>query len=393
MKVINDKKRLYLGYLLINITYYSSLPFLAIYLKRLFDLSAINIAVIIISGPICSSLAGVLFGKYCDRHDKNKILLICLCLSVLSYLTITMKQTVIYFLLFNCVVGFFRGLSDMLFKACFALWFSNKAHAFGWRALIINLSAALGAIIGYFYANKGEMSLFIFCAVLQGLAVIILRNVLPRNISKVEPPVNQSWSVLNVREDKAFIYLLIAIILAVACYSQLDSSLPVILEEKITSGTRVFFILLVTNALTAILLQPIVSMFLDKCDWRRAIQYGFMCFLISFLIPVFTFITPALIFMVILFTAAELIVFQAGYIAIDEMSPNHSKSEYYGIANLDTLGSFLGPLIGCGIYQLYNEKVMFLFLCVILVMPAYVFIALSYQAVNSIEQYNRDSAF
>lgn len=71
---------------------------------------------------------------------------------------------------------------------------------------------------------------------------------------------------------------------------------------------------------------------------------------------------------------AELLVFQAGYLAVDKLAPLNSKGLYYGIANIDSLGLFIGPLIGCGIYEAAGIKVALLSLCLLLVVPGYVFI-------------------
>ncbi len=370
MKVTLNEAKVFVGYFLLNLAYYSSLPYLAIYLKVLFKLDPIMIAFIIAAGPISSCCASIFLGKQIDKRNKKNSILVSLLASFIIYGLFSVTKTTLGFFLANSLIGLFRGIIDTTFKAYLATEFTNKVDAFGYRAIAINLSAAVGPLLGYYFANHGDKALFIFCAAFQLCAGLILYKVLliTENTTSVSLEKNQTV------ESSAFIYLLITIILAVACYAQIDSSIPIILTDKISNGIKIYFFLLVTNAIIAIVFQPVICQFINKYGWVTSMQLGLGLFLISFLIPLFTLRTASLTAMIILFTWAELLLFQAGYLAIDQLSPSHAKGHYYGWANLDTIGTFIGPMIGCALYQFMGMKVMFLALCGMIILPAIFFL-------------------
>lgn len=186
-------------------------------------------------------------------------------------------------------------------------------------------------------------------------------------------------------QDKAFQLLVLANILVMLCYSQVDATLVQYLtaangssEASIARTVSFYTWLLFTNASTILVLQFPLLKLMENMELNSRLNIGVILFGLAFcafaFIPTNNFIYWVLAMIVL--STGEVILFPTLSLKIDRISPAHLKGSYFGAAGFFGYGFALGPTVGGALLHYYNGVVLWLAMAAITVV-SFILVSLS----------------
>ncbi|WP_033136547.1 MFS transporter, partial [Aeromonas finlandensis] len=163
-------------------------------------------------------------------------------------------------------------------------------------------------------------------------------------------------------QDRAFMLFILANLLMMLVYAQVESPLIQYLTRAGTPEVETLVALLVaTNAVTIITLQfPLLHV---TRRWRVSVRLQFSILLIAAAQVLFALSSPTLhwpwLIAVFLLSVGEAVLFPLFNVLIDEMAPPHLKGSYFGASALSGLGWALAPLVGGWLLQVWGGPALF----------------------------------
>lgn len=331
-----------------------SIPFLAIYLTSVKNVSPGTTGAII----AISSLIGIgssFFGGYLsDRWGRKKILLLSIFAWALVFIGFAFIDTIGGFFILNALNGLCRSIFEPTSRAVLSDLTDekNRLVIFNLRYTAINIGVTFGPLIGLKLGSAATTTPFLLAAItyiIYGISLIytLSKNELPTS-SNGKNQVQLKDAFFIIRKDSIFLLAIVGLILSITGYSQLTSTLPQYfsISPDFKNGVDLFSYLLSLNAITVILLQyPLINIG-KKYSPLVSIIFGNIVLSISLI--GFAIITnlPFLIVMIVLFTIGEILMFSMTDILIDNIAKDELKGTYFGAMGFTQLGSVFGPWIG-----------------------------------------------
>jgi MFS family permease len=149
-----------------------------------------------------------------------------------------------------------------------------------------------------------------------------------------------------VKRDSALRYLILGIIMVNIGYSQLQSTLPLHLEDSLENGVYIFSILLSINAVMVVFLQMPVSAAAERFRPMQTMVFGALIMVLGLIGFGFTNGWFLSILSVSLLTLGEILIFPANSVLIDRLAPEHLRGIYFGAGQFRKVGNFAGPVMG-----------------------------------------------
>lgn len=341
------------------------LPFLAIYLARNAHLTPAVIGLIIGIGPVIYGITGFAAGVWVDRFGVKKVMTTSLFLGGMTIYLFFSSRSLVWYFLMNALTGLTRSFFDVGSKSYGIAGFSIELRriCFSLRFMVINSAAAIGPVIGAYFASTNSLVSFKLIGVLYFilgiLAVFILNDTHNTSNTLNKPATFRELGTILLTDNKLKLLLLISFIFW-CIYAQLDSTLPQYLHAKLANGVRIYSLLLIINAVGCATTQLIVTQLTKDLDERwvsgvalilLAAAYGMIAF---FLYP------SALILASILIVIAETSIMPLNDLLLARIAPVDRIGTYYGIVSVAMLGLGVGPMLGGIIYEYLNSKVIFL---------------------------------
>ena len=341
-----------------------SLPFLSVYLIRNFHLSIALTGLIVGLNPLASMIAGFYGGYLSDFWGRKKILVFSSLICALAYACFALANGPWQFAILNFIIGAFAGSLTTSLKALLADVASpSKRHgAFRLQYFAINVGASIGPLVGAHFLISNSTDGFLITAGLFFVFAVsfCVFNYIVRTKSS-NPPPGQLGSPLNfraclkiLREDHAFLFLIVGSICMGLSYAQIDTLLPQYLRQLMGDpGISLFAQLLAANSVIVLVgLYPVLWI-TKKIGAAASINYGQVLVAVGFTGMAFVR-QHALGFFICMFvlTLGEILAFSNWSVIIDSYAPSHLKGTYFGAAGFNLLGSCLAPFIGGALYDL-----------------------------------------
>lgn len=353
-----------------------SIPFLAIYLTQVKDVSAAMTGTII----AVSSLAGILssfYGGYLsDKLGRKVVLLTSIFVWVLVFIGFGMADSVLAFFIMNALNGVCKSVFEPTSRALLSdiTEPENKLMIFNLRYAAINIGVVFGPILGIFLGSaKTTYPFFIAAAIYFLYGISLLLTFMKTDVS------NQAIQTSRIafreafhvtRRDKLLLLSLIGIILCTTGYSQLTSTLPqyFALSPEIADGAKTFSILLSLNAVVVLMIQYPIIRIAKKYSPITSLMAGNLFIGLSLFSFAFVKGIWMIGFLVVLFTVGEVLLFAMMDVLIDDISNPDMKGTYFGAMGFTQFGNVLGPWIGGLLLDSYGVSQPFiLFGCLMLV--------------------------
>ncbi|MFC5469359.1 MDR family MFS transporter [Cohnella suwonensis] len=358
---------LLVGTILARLASSMSLPFLAIYLAKHTDLSAIMIGVIIGAGSLAGTAGGFVGGALSDLFGRRKILLGALFGWAVVFFGFAMAESAIVFFLLSLLNGLCRSFYEPVSQALMADLTPKETRfkVFSLRYLAINVGVAVGPLLGALFAAMDSSLPFFITGCIYLVYAVTLYMLLNRfGIRRIEgeqkggQTFRSVWNV--VRGDLVLRYYLLGGIVTAIGYSQMTVTLSQYVGGKFADGVALFAVMMSVNAVTVVALQVPFTKWADKYSPITVLTVGVSFYALGNV--GFAFSNGWILFIgsMIVFTFGEMLTYPAGNILTDRIAPEGMRGAYYGAQSFSNLGHFLGPWIGGLLLSNYNGTVLFL---------------------------------
>ncbi|MDO6719670.1 MFS transporter [Psychrosphaera sp. 1_MG-2023] len=377
-------------------SFYMVWPFLAVILFEKFQLSATRIGLILSSAAVVSVLVSFVVSSLSDRIGRRPMMYATGVLYIISFSLLAEANTVngfvIVITLCSIATALWRPLTSALIGDVIG---DSGVRELAMQSLYfaVNVGCAIGPIVGVWLGLTGQQSSFYFTTYAFGFLLVLLflgfrhfdrqakidtldpiedmvqvqfdtRQTVTNNESKNDKPKSGLKYVLRILgQDKLLQYLILANVLCMFIYGQMDSSLiQYLTREKVTDLLELVSSMIFTNAMVIITCQFILLKMMSKQSLIRRVQIGLLLLAIS---QLWFALNPVTMFWgwiaaVIIMSLAEAILFPTMNVHIDRIAPAHLRGAYFGAASFYDFGFAFAPLGGGIILDYFGGPILFL---------------------------------
>lgn len=342
------------GTLMFGLSYFMTWPFLAIVLKRDFDMSAAEIGLILSGAAFFGAGASLISGNLSDRIGRKAIIILANISIATAFAIMAAADTAFFIILGAIMVLASRHIADPPTRALLTDVTSTKEMremAFHLNYFMVNVGATTGPFVALYLGITARQSTFwVTVAVVMMYTVALtlaLRHVKKRRDSGAE---KARWSaVMNVlKADRVFLWFMAGSILVAYTYAQQDSSVIQYLSHYLTfeQAAFIFTFVVAGNSATVVLAQFPLLALMKNWSYDARIRIGVTGFIFGFLTYAFIPVDWVVgwILGTVILSLGEAILFPTLNLKIDQVAPDHLKGTYFGAANLYALGYGTGPL-------------------------------------------------
>lgn len=339
-----------IGTFISRVAYFSSFPFLSIFLAKQ-GISPMIVGIIIASNSISGVITSFINPYIIKKIGEERLIIITAFLWSIVFFGFMTAQEAKEFLILNILNGIFYSLFESVAKLLISqrTLDSQRLIAFNMRVLAINMGAVIGPILGSIWGSEESLHSFAFLAISYIIFGIIMycffRGVKKERGDTVQKVYfEEIFSVLT--QDKIFLGVVIGALFTYFGYSQLTSTLPQYLAQHSVDGSAIYPILLSINGITILILHYSLLLLTNRMSSFHVILAGNLLITLSlFLIP-FSDKSFSLIAAVVIFSIGELLFSSRIDVIIDEIAEKDCKNIYFCISGIMRLGNSIGPIIG-----------------------------------------------
>ena len=361
---------------LARLSLFVSIPYLAFYLTSI-HYSNITTGMIVASQPLAYSAFSLIGGYFADRYGKKNIMIISFLMTAVASIFYDYADSIFSFLIISISYGIARSLFDAAMPAYFTDIVPEKLHrfAFNFRFMVINAAAAIGPLIGVYFANRHPLMVFNISGVIFFLCGIGMLWLLPKEKSAIQKNVvefNFRKTLQVMAKEKALLYLVLGMLVYWMVYIQLEAPFAQALVMRSPAhATWLFGLLWVINGVLIVTLQIPLSTMTRQWSLRMLTYVGTLLISAAFIgFALFTHLF-AYVVCAVLLTFGEMLLSPISNIVVAKIAPEEYRATYFGALSLAFMGIGFGPLLGGFILQYFNPEV--LFLCAVVLLQAVIF--------------------
>lgn len=344
------------------------LPFMSKYLKEDLHFSYSQIGTVMVFFGLGSMLGSWLGGKFTDKIGFYKVMVFSLFTSGLSFFILKDVST-----FYGFCFGIFgvMTIADMFRPAMFVSIGAyakpeNRTRALTLVRLAINLGFAAGpALGGLIIMQLGYKSLFLIDGLTCIIAILIFTILVkekkkPKDLT-AEPVAPRS----RVIRDRPFWVFLITCVITGILFFQLFTTLPLYQKEQFNLTEFQTGLLITLNGFLVFFFEmPIVAM-VEKKHINKAKMVALGCFgmAISVGLLLFNFWAGILIFVMMIFSFAEMFAFPFSNAFALSRAPKGQEGRYMAVFTMSySLAHILSGEIGMNMVQVYGYQANWFFM-------------------------------
>ncbi|PKG86478.1 MFS transporter [Colwellia sp. 75C3] len=376
-------------------SYYMVWPFLAVILYEKFALSATHVGLILSSAAVISVLVSFVGSALSDRIGRHQLMYASGILYIISFSLLAQVNSIAGYALVITLCSIATALWRPLTSALIGDIIKDKGtRELAMQSLyfVVNVGCAVGPMLGLWMGLTGEQSSFYITAGAFAFLLVLLwwgfnqHNKLDKEKvvkaqqistemmdvdittasvetgsqaqSKPQPKpqekvttkgggVNQIIKVLVA--DKLLQCLILANILCMFIYAQMDSSLiQYLTRAEVPDLLQLISSMIFTNALVIISTQFLLLKLMANLSLISRIQVGLVLLMCS---QIWLALNPLTLFWgwigaIVVMSLAETILFPTMNVHIDRLAPEHLRGAYFGAASFYEFGYAIAPLGG-----------------------------------------------
>jgi len=180
--------------------------------------------------------------------------------------------------------------------------------------------------------------------------------------------------ILVLCQDRAMGLFILGGMVITTVYSQLGSTLGLILMQR-TGSTSLFAMLMTVNALTVVILQiPMTGYFLKRYSMLNTMRFGCLLIGIGLVGNAFS-ANKAYLYIAsqIIFTMGEILIFPVNGMYVESLAPVALRGSYFGAMNLLQLGRAIGPILGGFLLQYTSANITLVAFAIIAVATTWIY--------------------
>lgn len=337
--------------LLLTIGRGATLPFMTIYLTRVYNMSVENIGYALTIALTIGVVFSMGFGILADKFDKKRYMLISIVAFIAGFVAIPLVDNVtlvvVFFALINCAYSVF----STVLKAWFSdvLTSSEKARVFSLNYSFLNIGWTIGPPIGtllVMYSLQLPFWLAAFCA---ALPLVFIQFYVQKSVAADAEHAPVPWQPSVLLRDKALFWYTLSGLLASyvgGSFASCISQYVLAADYDSDFAQKVVAVVLPVNAAVVVSLQYLIGRRITASNIRPLMALGTLFFVLG--LGGFMFSGSNLIYWGIaaaVFTVGEIIYAPGEYMLIDNIAPPGMKASYFSAQALGWLGAAANPMI------------------------------------------------
>ncbi|WP_368910556.1 efflux MFS transporter YdeE [Proteus vulgaris] len=341
---------LLLSSLLLTIGRGATLPFMAIYLSREYQLPVDDIGIAMSIALTTGIFFSLGFGMLADKFEKKRYMLLSIMTFIFGFVAIPLVHSTILVVIFFSVINCSYLVFSTVLKAYFSetLSISAKPKIFSLNYTFINMGWTVGPPIGTLLLMYGTQLPFWLAAISASIPLFMIQLFVQRSkaISASEEN-GVKWDPKIMLKDRALSWFVLSTFFGTLTFGSFASCISqyilVVYDAKLAES--VIAVVLPVNAAIVVSLQYIVGKHVTAERLRKLMTLGTLFFMLGLL--GFIFAGDNLIFWALaiaIFTFGELIYAPGEYMMIDNIAPLGMKASYFSAQSLGWLGAALNPL-------------------------------------------------
>jgi len=337
--------------LLLTIGRGATLPFMTIYLTRVYNMSVENIGYALTIALTIGVVFSMGFGILADKFDKKRYMLISILAFIAGFVAIPLVDNVTLVILFFALINCAYSVFSTVLKAWFSdvLTSSEKARVFSLNYSFLNIGWTIGPPIGtllVMYSLQLPFWLAAFCA---ALPLVFIQFYVQKSVAADAEHAPVPWQPSVLLRDKALFWYTLSGLLASyvgGSFASCISQYVLAADYDSDFAQNVVAVVLPVNAAVVVSLQYIIGRRITARNIRPLMALGTLFFVLG--LGGFMFSGSNLIYWGIaaaVFTVGEIIYAPGEYMLIDNIAPPGMKASYFSAQALGWLGAAANPMI------------------------------------------------
>lgn len=336
--------------LLLTIGRGATLPFMAIYLSREYQLPVDDIGIAMSIALTTGIFFSLGFGMLADKFEKKRYMLLSIITFIFGFAAIPMVHSTVLVVIFFSVINCSYLVFSTVLKAYFSetLSVSAKPKIFSLNYTFINMGWTVGPPIGTLLLMYGTQLPFWLAAISASIPLFMIQLFVQRSKAiNVGEENSVKWEPKIMLKDRALSWFVLSTFFGTLTFGSFASCISqyilVVYDAKLAES--VIAVVLPVNAAIVVSLQYIVGKHVTAERLRKLMTLGTLFFMMGLL--GFMFAGNNLIFWALaiaVFTLGELIYAPGEYMMIDNIAPLGMKASYFSAQSLGWLGAALNPL-------------------------------------------------
>ncbi|MEY0450229.1 efflux MFS transporter YdeE [Proteus terrae] len=357
--------------LLLTIGRGATLPFMAIYLSREYQLPVDDIGIAMSIALTTGIFFSLGFGMLADKFEKKRYMLLSIITFIFGFAAIPMVHSTVLVVIFFSVINCSYLVFSTVLKAYFSetLSVSAKPKIFSLNYTFINMGWTVGPPIGTLLLMYGTQLPFWLAAISASVPLFMIQLFVQRSKAINAGEENSvKWDPKIMLKDRALSWFVLSTFFGTLTFGSFASCISqyilVVYDAKLAES--VIAVVLPVNAAIVVSLQYIVGKHVTTERLRKLMTLGTLFFMVGLL--GFMFAGNNLIFWALaiaVFTLGELIYAPGEYMMIDNIAPLGMKASYFSAQSLGWLGAALNPLASGFILTSFPPVSLFAILMVI----------------------------
>ncbi|ATN00572.1 efflux MFS transporter YdeE [Proteus terrae] len=336
--------------LLLTIGRGATLPFMAIYLSREYQLPVDDIGIAMSIALTTGIFFSLGFGMLADKFEKKRYMLLSIITFIFGFAAIPMVHSTVLVVIFFSVINCSYLVFSTVLKAYFSetLSVSAKPKIFSLNYTFINMGWTVGPPIGTLLLMYGTQLPFWLAAISASVPLFMIQLFVQRSKAINAGEENSvKWDPKIMLKDRALSWFVLSTFFGTLTFGSFASCISqyilVVYDAKLAES--VIAVVLPVNAAIVVSLQYIVGKHVTAERLRKLMTLGTLFFMMGLL--GFMFAGNNLVFWALaiaVFTLGELIYAPGEYMMIDNIAPLGMKASYFSAQSLGWLGAALNPL-------------------------------------------------
>ncbi|WP_100158243.1 efflux MFS transporter YdeE [Proteus columbae] len=357
--------------LLLTIGRGATLPFMAIYLSREYQLPVDDIGIAMSIALTTGIFFSLGFGMLADKFEKKRYMLLSIITFIFGFAAIPMIHSTVLVVIFFSVINCSYLVFSTVLKAYFSetLSVSAKPKIFSLNYTFINMGWTVGPPIGTLLLMYGTQLPFWLAAISASVPLFMIQLFVQRSKAiNVGEENSVKWDPKIMLKDRALSWFVLSTFFGTLTFGSFASCISqyilVVYDAKLAES--VIAVVLPVNAAIVVSLQYIVGKHVTAERLRKLMTLGTLFFMLGLI--GFMFAGDNLIFWALaiaVFTFGELIYAPGEYMMIDNIAPLGMKASYFSAQSLGWLGAALNPLASGFILTEFPPASLFAILMVI----------------------------
>lgn len=340
-------------------------PFISLYVTHKFDIGMTQVGTLFAIYAISSLFGSMVGGAMADKFGRRSMLLFGLVVSALSSVSMGLVNEMKLFYYLAALVGLLSNAGGPAQQAMVAdlLPEKKRAEGYGIVRVVANLAITIGPAIGGLLAATSYLLLFIMDAISSLITAIIVYALLPETkpeTSKDQPSQSLVQTFVGYKKvvgDSFYMAFLIASVLMVIVYMQMNSTLPVFLRDEHGIPTQGYGYILSLNAGIVVLFQFWVTRRISGRPPLIMMALGTIFYAVGFSMYGFFSIYALFLLAMVIITIGEMMVSPVAQALVARLAPSDMRGRYMAVYGFSwIIPTALGPLAAGLIMDNYDPN-------------------------------------